>query len=146
MKSRDYNSLEIYFFDSDLRRAAIHPARSVQFRPGVDMYETQDALKVKIELPGIDAERLNITLSADDRLLHVAGERIEPESEQQERIRCYHLEIYYGAFEREINLPNGVRFDREGVSASYRDGFLVITLPKLAQNTAESRSIQVTRD
>ncbi len=127
MRSRDYNSLEIYFFDSDLRRAAVHPARAVQFRPGVDMYETQDALKVKMELPGLDVEKLSITLSADDRTLRVTGERVELEAEQQERVRCYHLEIYYGAFDREIVLPAGVRFDR-------------------AETTAETRMIQITKE
>jgi HSP20 family protein len=146
MRSRDYNSLEIYLFDSDLRRAAMHPVRAVQYRPAVDMYETDDALKVKMELPGIATERLTITLSADDRVLHVTGERREAEVEQQERIRCYQLEIFYGAFERELALPNSVRFDRDRVSAAYRDGFLIITLPKRAETTAETRMIEITKE
>jgi HSP20 family protein len=146
MKSRDYNSLEIYFFDSDLRRAAVHPVRAVQFRPGVDMYETAEALKIKMELPGIAIDHLSITLSADDRVLHVAGERREPATEQQERIRCYHLEIIYGAFAHEINLPSGVRFDRDRVTANYRDGFLMITLPKRGETSTETRTIQITQE
>jgi HSP20 family protein len=146
MRSRDYNSLEIFLFGPDLRRGAVPPERAVQFRPGVDMYETDAALKVKMELPGANTERLTITLSADDRVLHVAGERLEPVDEQKERIRCYQLTIHYGAFETEIVLPGGVRFDREHVTAGYRDGMLVITLPKRAEKPAEKRLIEISRD
>jgi len=146
MRSRDYNSLEIFFLDSDLRHGAVHPAGAVQFRPGVDMYETDQALKVKMELPGVDSTNLTITISADDRVLTVAGERQETSEEQRNRIRCHHLEIYYGDFARDITLPSGVRFDRDTITATYRNGFLVVDLPKRSEPIAESRLIEVTRE
>jgi HSP20 family protein len=138
--------MEIYFFETGLRRDGMQPAPAVQFHPGVDMYETEGALKVKIELPGIEPDRVGITLAADDRTLTIAGERREQHEEQHDRIRCYHLEIFYGTFLREITLPANVRIDRDRLSASYRNGFLVITLPKRAETQAETRQIEITSE
>jgi HSP20 family protein len=45
-------------------------------------------------------------------------------------IRYYQLEVYYGPFERTIPIPPEIKIDREMLQAKYRDGFLIITLPK----------------
>jgi HSP20 family protein len=131
MASQKYNPLEIFLqLESDLRMGAGSAVQAIQFRPSVDMYETATALIVKMELPGVQPERLSIELSADDHLLTVAGDRREAPEEYEGRIRCYHLEIYFGSFERKIALPPNLRYDRERITAKYRDGFLVISLPK----------------
>src|SRR5689334_9603080 len=126
MASRDFNPLDIFLqLETDILRSAEGALRSVLFQPSVDMYETETALVVKVELAGIRANKLNIILSADDRVLTIAGERLEPPAERRDRVRCYHLEIFFGIFEREIILPSNLRFDRDKISANYRDGFLV---------------------
>ena len=90
--------------------------------------------------------RLNISLSADDRLLTISGERSEAHEDHRDRIRCYHLEIYFGSFEREIMLPAGVPFDRDNVTATYKDGFLIISLPKQARPQSEMRIIEISNE
>lgn len=144
MAKREYNPLDVFLLlDSDIRRTGVNAHRALQFQPAIDMYETTSALVVEMELAGIVPEKLNITLSADDRILSVTGERREPQNDHQERTRCYHLEIFFGAFERQIVLPANVVFDRENITANYRDGFLIISLPRQAQPRHEKRRIQV---
>ncbi len=143
MARNQFDPLDIFLqLESDLRRSAGQAVRAIQFRPSIDMYETETALVIKMELPGIRVDRLDITLAADDSRLTVSGERREPVEEHEGRIRCYHLEIYFGSFEREIPLPRDMRFDRDRISANYRDGFLMISLPK----RSEKRTIEIRRD
>ena len=101
--------------------------------PSVDIHETQEMLIVKCELAGVKADDLQVSLSADDKTLTIAGIRREARDESDApRLRCHQLEVYFGPFERDVPLPPQVRVDRENIAASYRDGFLTITLPKLA--------------
>jgi HSP20 family protein len=144
MASRDFNPLDVFLqLETDILRSAEGALRAVRFQPSVDMYETDTALVVKVELAGIRADKLNVTLSSDDRLLTIAGERVEPLEERRNRIRCYHLEIFFGAFEREIVLPGNLRFEREHISANYRDGFLILTLPKRYEEPVGKRTIEI---
>ena len=147
MASRDFNPLDIFRqMELEMRRNVEGVLHTVLFQPCLDMYETDAALVVKVELAGVRPNRLNITLSADDRLLTISGDRAEPQEEHRDRIRCYHLEIYFGAFEREIILPAGVAFDRDGISATYKDGFLIIALPKTTKPETEKRVIEITTE
>jgi len=119
---------------------------TVFFQPCVDMYETDLNLIIKMELAGVRPNRLQIELSADDRTMSISGERIEASNEHRDRIRCHHLEIFFGAFQRDIALPSAVPFDREAISANYKDGFLVITLPKRDTRAPEKRTIEISND
>ena len=144
MATHNFNPVDIFFqLEQELLRTAGGAFGAVQFHSSMDMYETESALVIKLELAGIKADTLSITLSADDRYLAIAGERVEPHGESSERLRCYRLEIYYGSFEREITLPSHLRYERDGVTATYREGFLFVTLPKLGEAEPGSRVIRV---
>lgn len=119
------------------------PAPNRFWQPRVDMHETPESVIVKVEIAGVDPDRLNVSLSADDRVLTIAGERTEEPRERLDRIRCYQLEIYFGPFEREIVLPGDVRIDRDAIRASYKDGFLLVTLPKLPEGPRGGRTIPI---
>lgn len=141
MSRQNYDPLQMFRqLEADLRLGASRAAQAIDFQPGLDMYETANALVVKLELAGVDPSRLDITLSGDDRMLSVRGERRESDPENEGRIRCYHLEIFFGGFQREIALPPEMRFDRDAIAANYRDGFLVISLPK--RNSKRSIDVQ----
>ncbi|HLV81372.1 MAG TPA: Hsp20/alpha crystallin family protein [Chthonomonadaceae bacterium] len=141
MASRDFNPLDIFLqLENDMRRSVEDAMRATRFQPSVDMFETTSALVIKLEAAGVRPEKLQIVLSADDRVLTVSGERVEPGDEQRDRVRCYQLEIYFGPFERQIFLPAGLRIDRDRITANYRDGFLVISLPRREE---APRSVQV---
>ncbi|HZO88232.1 MAG TPA: Hsp20/alpha crystallin family protein [Chthonomonadaceae bacterium] len=144
MAKRDFSHFELFRqLEQEIQRFTEDALRAALFHPPVDMYETAGALVVKIELAGVQPEKINVILSADNRTLTISGERAEAQDERRERVRCYQLEIYFGPFERHISLPGEFYFDRDRITANYRDGFLVISLPKQEKTTPEIRSIQV---
>src|SRR5215203_2018940 len=97
--------------------------------PALDISERKDAYLVTVELPGVEAEDLEITL--EDGLLTIQGERhfAHDSSEQQ----FHRVERRYGAFRRSITLPAHVM--AEGIQASFEDGVLQILVPKMEEAT-----------
>ncbi len=103
--------------------------------PDVDVVDTKDAVKVKVELPGVKKEDVHISLKDD--VLTIRGEKKEEKEEKGEN--RYLMERSYGTFSRSFTLPSRVVADR--VEASYKDGVLVIILPKAEED--KSREVQV---
>ena len=114
------------------------------WHPPADVYENESCLLVKMELAGVRPEDIQVVLSADDLVLTVKGVRKESTGHRSGRLRCHQLEIYFGPFERALALPHGVPIDRDRITATYKEGFLTVTLPKLeAQNTPKTRVIPI---
>jgi HSP20 family protein len=97
--------------------------------PALDISERKDAYLVTVELPGVEADDLEITM--EDGLLTIQGERhfAHDSSEQQ----FHRVERRYGAFRRSITLPAHVM--AEGIQASFEDGVLQILVPKMEEAT-----------
>lgn len=98
--------------------------------PRVDVYETDEAVVVKVCVAGLEPGRVELILSSDGRFLSLRGVRAENDDDRNCRTRYHQLEVYYGPFERVITLPADVPIDRENLSATYKDGFLKVVLPK----------------
>ncbi len=143
MPRHDFLILQL---EADMLQNGENALQALQFQPRVDMFETEIALIVKMELAGVRPDRIAITLAADDSTLMISGDRAEIPDPNQEQLKCYQLEIYYGTFERQIALPRGLQFERDAMSANYRDGFLVISLPKKRTNPLMVRSIIITAE
>lgn len=94
------------------------------WRPPTDVFETEDALVVRLEVAGMREDDFTILL--DGKYLTVQGSRVDtPER------RAYHqMEIRFGEFMSEIELPFAI--DADKIEAVYQAGFLRITLPKKA--------------
>ena len=92
--------------------------------PPVDIYETDDALVLKAELPGVSKEEVSIEIHHNTLLLK--GER-KGEAEVKED-QYHRVERAYGTFQRSFVLPTLV--DQEHVQATYKDGVLELRLPK----------------
>jgi HSP20 family protein len=107
---------------------AYHGQTSPVWTPALDMYETEDALVVLLDIAGVDTAQTDV--HAEPHQLTVRGVRRERHSPRgPDEQRNYHaLEIPYGRFERTVHLPPGI--DTEAARANYRDGLLEITLPK----------------
>jgi HSP20 family protein len=99
------------------------------WQPRADVCETADRIWVKVEISGVRPEQIKVSLSPDQRMLTITGVRDEESIEIGDRVRCYQLEVLYGPFERVVHLPSNVPIEPD-VSASYKDGFLVIVIPK----------------
>jgi HSP20 family protein len=103
--------------------------------PSLDLAETDGALEVRMDIPGMEAKDIDIQVNAN--VLTVSGERKE---EREEKGKTYHrVERRVGAFSRSVTLPCPVKED--AVDAQYRSGILTIKLPKTEE--AKARKITV---
>lgn len=109
--------------------------------PKADVYETQNSLIIKIAVAGLEPEKIELMLSNDNKSLNIKGIRLESEKTCSEKIKYHQLEIYYGLFERNIDLPQSVNIDRDKISAKYKDGMLLVTLTK--KDSSEPISIKI---
>jgi HSP20 family protein len=105
--------------------------------PHVETYVKDDALRVRVDLPGVDPKAVDISVESD--VLTIRGER---KSEHKE---AAYREVSYGRFERRIRVPDGT--DPEKISAQYTNGVLEVTVPiskpvsrKVAINVANGAS------
>ncbi len=105
--------------------------------PPVDLYETAEAVIVRVAIPG--AEGASLALSIDEESVTVRGESPPPGSRWGERTVVHWQEIPYGRFERRVPLPAPV--NKEGAKANFKNGVLEVTLPKKAP--PKSRTIQI---
>jgi HSP20 family protein len=109
---------------------------AMAWAPALDISERKDAYLVTVELPGVEAEDLEITL--EDGLLTIQGERhfAHDSSEQQ----FHRVERRYGAFRRSITLPAQVQ--AEQIEASFDNGVLQILVPKMEEATPKRIQIR----
>jgi HSP20 family protein len=110
-------------------------ATATAWAPALDISERKDAYLVTVELPGVEADDLDITM--EDGLVTIQGERqFTSESTEQQ---FHRVERRYGAFRRSITLPAQVQ--AEQIEASFEDGVLQIVVPKAEE--AKPKRIQV---
>jgi HSP20 family protein len=103
--------------------------------PAVDIFEDENQVVLKADLPDVDQKDIEVKL--ENGTLTLKGER---KFESQENRKGYHrLERSYGAFIRYFTLPESV--NPEAVKAEYKNGVLNITLPK--KEIAKPKTIQV---
>jgi HSP20 family protein len=105
------------------------------FVPPVDVYEDEQNLILKLEVPGVNEADLNV--SVENNTLTIQGERKFEKEEKEENF--HRIERRYGSFLRTFKLPNTVNSDK--VEASCDKGILKITLVKRAE--AKPRQIKV---
>ncbi len=109
----------------------------MDWRPVVDVAETESDIIVKAEIPGIDPNDIDISITGD--ILTLKGEKKE---EKENTGKCYHrVESSYGSFKRVINLPASVDVDK--VKAEGKNGILEITLPKNEESKAKKINVKV---
>jgi len=102
------------------------------WRPPTDVYETEDALVVQMEIAGMRRE--DFYLAVQGQRLIISGVR----TPQPATPRAYQqMEISFGEFRVDVEIP--ARINREALSAEYADGFLRVILPKLQAHRIELR-------
>ncbi|MFO8078811.1 MAG: Hsp20/alpha crystallin family protein [Armatimonadota bacterium] len=109
------------------------------FQPPTDIYQTSDAIVVRVEIAGMSAEEIGLSLDESSGRLTISGVRDDPAGDEPRRY--VNVEIDCGEFARTIQLPRPV--DAEAAEAAYDRGFLVIRLPLRAQDEARSRNVPI---
>lgn len=106
------------------------------WNPKVDVFEEDDHIVMKAELPGVEKDK--ITIDVDGRLLTVKGERAFDNEAKEDHF--YMRECSYGKFERSFTLPSET--DSEQIKAEYKDGVLKLNIPKPASSKPKPIAIQ----
>ena len=103
------------------------PTMEMGWAPAIEMFEKEDKFVVKAELPGMKEEDIDISVVGD--MFTIKGERKAESEVKEEDYHC--CERSYGSFSRSIALPSNV--DAENIEASYEDGVLEVSLPKVPE-------------
>lgn len=122
-------------FQDSLSRLFSEPA-SRPWSPAVDIFETENELVLKADLPDVDAKNVGIQL--ENNTLTLKGER-KFESENATQKGFHRIERSYGKFVRAFSLPDTVQGDQ--VKADFKNGVLTVTLPK--KEVAKPRTINI---
>lgn len=96
----------------------------IQLRPALDVAESEDAITVAIELPGIARE--DVSVSIEEGVLTVSGEKKASTERKEDSFHV--VERRFGSFSRTLTLPNTI--SAEDSEARFEDGLLTIRLPK----------------
>lgn len=131
--SENLESLFYHIFGPKVPSVALGEHR---FRPSVDVFETEDEVVIKMELPGLTREDFSVEL--EKSVLHIRGCRLDHDRPKAQR---YHqMEISYGPFEKVIYLPEGI--SAQDMSARLKDGLLTISVNKRVR-ASEPRSLSI---
>ncbi len=108
------------------------------FMPPVDVYEDEHNITLKVEVPGIKQDDIDVRL--ENNTLTIRGQRKLEKEEKEENF--HRIERRYGSFVRSFTLPNTV--DTEKVNAEYDNGVLKIMLTKRAEARPKQIKVNVT--
>jgi HSP20 family protein len=107
------------------------------FVPELNVYETDKMFEITVELPGMSKEDMNI--SVDDNVLTISGERKAHHREEGNGRRYHRIESRFGTFTRSLPLPNVI--DADKINATYENGVLAISIPKLKEKAGRKVKI-----
>jgi HSP20 family protein len=122
-------------FEDAFTRFLNEPQTNRPWSPAVDIYETENELVLKADLPDVDQKDIDVRV--ENQTLTIAGQR---KFEKQEAGKGFHrIERSYGNFVRSFAVPNS--FNTEEIAAQYKNGVLTVTLPK--KEAAKPRQIKI---
>jgi HSP20 family protein len=136
MSLTQYDPLaSVRLFEDAFTRMVNAPQANRPWSPAVDIYETENELVLKADLPDVDLKDIDVRV--ENQTLTISGER---KFEQEQSGKGYHrIERSYGNFVRSFAVPN--TFDTEQIAADFKNGVLSVTLPK--KEAAKPRQIKV---
>jgi len=141
---RSFNTMSLSHYDplANLRlfedafsRMLSEPQANRPWAPAVDIYETENELVLKADLPDVDLKDIDVRV--ENQTLTISGERT---FEKNDSTKGYHrIERNYGSFVRSFAVPT--TFDTENIKADFKNGVLSVTLPK--KEAAKPRQVKV---
>ena len=110
---------------------------TLSWSPRLDVSETDKALEIVADLPGMDKKDINISLDGD--LLTIKGEKKEVKEKKDKHFHT--IERRSGSFYRALRLPVTVENDK--IEANFKDGVLTLTLPKSKEAAKKVSQIEI---
>jgi HSP20 family protein len=140
---RGFNTLQEQvnrLFEDSVTRTRSGQAELASWAPAVDIFETENELVVKADLP--DVQEKDIDVRVENNTLTIRGERkFNNEVHEDNYLR---VERAYGTFTRSLSLPNTV--NTEGIHAEYRSGVLSVRMPKREETKPKQIKISVSEN
>jgi HSP20 family protein len=142
--TRNGNMLNLHdevnrLFNDVLAQADARPLLPAGWLPAVDLHESAQEYTVQMDLPGVNPKDLKIDLR--EGLLAIKGERKGVAQTAEGGVTAHRLERSAGTFERVFRLPG--RVDAGQVTASYKDGVLLVRVPKAPESVGREIPIEV---
>ena len=109
------------------------------FSPNAEAVQATDKYTVALELPGVKPEDIDVSLH--DNILTVKGEKRSSREEKDEEKHTYFSERTFGSFQRSFRLPADV--SEEAIEATFADGVLTVAIPKVPEEVAKPKKIDV---
>lgn len=131
---------EVEWYFAVIRGGSFPDAETVVAYPSIDVFETKDTLFVEAELAGVRKE--NVELFVYENLLIIMGRKIEDKGNEKRNYYC--AERCFGRFQRVIELPYVP--DPSQIKAIYRNGVMIITIPKVKEPLPIKRKISIEED
>lgn len=147
---------ELYFeslhneLNNFLRDTMLHPAfsnplalkKNSIWRPAVEIKQTDNAYKVKVQLPGVNKDDIEIELDNDFMTISAKIEEEREENEEKEKNERFHTcEFRYGKYQRTISFDTPIKSEES--CAKYNNGVLTITIPKVNPQKAEKHKLKI---
>ena len=104
--------------------------------PKVNVYEHDDKISIVAEIPGLDKK--NVSVEVEDQVLTIAGDK---HGFDDSGVKCITRELKQSSFKRSFNL--GDHLDGDDVSASFKDGMLSISVPKIEPEQPKKHSVKI---
>ncbi|MEI8344564.1 MAG: Hsp20/alpha crystallin family protein [Candidatus Omnitrophota bacterium] len=114
-------------------------SRTMSYNPDVDIQESDNAYLVKVDLPGIDKDKLSIKIQNNQLVL--SGQRETQKKRTDDDGTYYQSERSFGSFMRSIPLPADV--DAQAMTAKSEQGVLTVTIPKIAGAVKTSKTVPI---
>jgi len=128
-------------FEDAFTRMLTEPQSNRPWAPSVDIYETENELVLKADLPEVEPKDVDVRV--ENQTLTIAGERKFEKNDsvaRSDKGKGYHrIERSYGRFTRSFAVPNA--FDTEKIEAAYKNGVLTVSLPK--KEAAKPRQVKI---
>jgi HSP20 family protein len=109
-------------------------------KPRVDLSATEQEYLLTVEIPGVSEKDVSVDISGSTMI--IKGEKRQEKEEKEKNY--YRVERSYGSFQRTLSLPEDVQ--QEGITASFKNGVLSVTMPRTALPKGEVKQIQITAE
>lgn len=132
------NFLRDTFMENSMMSPLISKKASV-WRPAIEVKQTEKEYKIKVQLPGVNKEDINVELEND--LMRITAEIKEEKKQNNEKEKLHTCEFHYGKYVRTIAFDNPIKTDQS--MAEYKDGILNITLQKQKSEKMHAKKLAI---
>ena len=140
-----HQELDNFLRDTFISHTFGHPLNMIKntiLRPAIEVIQNKDNYKVKVQLPGIKKDNIDVEIDNDFMTICAETHEEKDEEKQDENNKRYHTsEFRYGKYQRTISFDQPIKSDE--AQAEYKDGILTITIPKQNIETKEPKKLEI---